>query len=229
MSSIIDGYEMRIKIHPMSHRLNILRWAMCLALSVVIVTLLSQLVVEQKEPPRSTSVPHYASPPRADYSAAAGRIFGEAPASTKATLANDTSLELEGVLVADDPAHSIATLLIDGREVVLSVGDSLPDGEKLEQVNPTSATLLDGSTERQIQLQITGDPIAGFDVAYLAQGGPIRDSPITRVNLPVINISSGRTESVSSRMAGLRSQALRAMMQKARSAAPHASTAHKPN
>jgi len=202
--------------------------AICLALSVVIVTLLLQMAMERKEPLRAAEVPHSTLQPPPDYSAA-GRIFGEAAAQAKAMPAKNTSVELEGVLVADDPNQSIATLLIDGKEAVLSVGDSLPDGEELERVSPTDATLLDGGTERQIQLQITGDPIAGFDVAYLAQGGAIQDSPTSKVNLPAINISSGRTESVSSRMAELRSQALQAMKQKARSAAPPASTAHKPD
>lgn len=195
---------------------------------MAIVTLLVQLVLEQRQPLRVAPTPHYTPQPRPAYSAAAGRIFGEASAPAQAAAAKDTSVELEGVLVADDPGESIATLLIDGKEAVLSVGDSLPDGERLERVSPTSATLSAGGTERQIQLQITGDPITSFDVAYLAQGGQIQDSQTPRVNLPAISISPGRTASVSSRMAELRSQALRAMAQKARSAAPAASTAHKP-
>lgn len=218
-----------VKDRLMSHRFDILRTAICLGLSVLIVALLVQMVLGHKEPQRATEVPRYTVQPRTDYSAAAGRIFGEASAPAQAALAKDTSLELEGVLVADDPSQSIATLLIDGKEVVLSVGDSLPDGERLERVSPTSATLIDNGAERQIQLQITGVPIAGFDVAYLAQGGQIQDSPTARINLPAIKISSGKTDSVSSRMAELRSQALRAMMQKARSASPPASTVHKPH
>ena len=181
--------------------------------------------------PVSLAVPHYVTLSRPDdYSAAAGRIFGATAVADKggSLTSTDASLELAGVLVAEDPAQSIATLLIDGKETALTAGDTLPDGEKLERVGPTSVTLTRGSDEREIALQIAGDPMASFDAMYLARGGPIEDSHTARVNLPTISIGSMKTASVASRLAELRSQALQAMMRKARVAAPPSTTKQKP-
>jgi len=219
-----------MKTRLIFHKLDILRAVVCLALSVMIVTLLAQIILGRKDTPNVSPTRRYTiALPANDYSAAAGRIFGEAAPTSMTVTSTDTSVELQGVLLADDSSESLATLLLDGRETVFSVGDTLPDGEKLQRVGATSVTLSHGGSEREIELQITGDPIATFDVAYLAQGGQIVESPTAKINLPAISISSGKNASVASRLAELRSQALQALVQKARSMPPPSSTAHKPD
>jgi type II secretory pathway component PulC len=194
--------------------------------------LMLQMVLVRKESPAEALMADPAIKTSSDgYTPAAGRIFGVVPVTnTDVVTSAGTSLELQGVLVAGDPAQSIADMLTDGKEVVLTVGDSLADGEKLERVDSTSVTLSRSGVERRITLQIQGALLGSISEGpRLDDGSP--DASDSASRLPVINVNAAAGASVADRLSELRSQVLRGQMKKARSRKPpsastHASNAH---
>lgn len=90
---------------------------------------------------------------------AAGQLFGKAvpqPGAQPAFVSDD--IKLVGVIASDDPGSSLAIFDIDGKEIIVTAGGQLPDGEMLKSVSPISVILVQAGEERMLQWELKEAP-----------------------------------------------------------------------
>jgi len=210
---------------------DIFRTGVCTGLLALAIFLVWQLATMGKGSYTVGNVASQQPPHRPIDYRVAGRVFGDAPSSALTTAAvMDTAIELVGILVADDPKESIALLRCSGTELALPVDGTLPDGEKVERIDPTSVTLARAGQERRIDWDMRGAPMdATFTILPVGRDGQADDTNSTAANLPGIRVAPAKYSPVASRLAELRNQALRAMAEQAKSKRHSSGDPNKPD
>lgn len=150
---LIRGHRYLVDFLGSSYPRHIVSGTLAIVAGAIIWSMLPHKTAVPAEVPTTAAIPPADSTTIAQKVASA-HIFGQGAAAGPATAPQAAAnISVEGIIYSDEQNSSLVVLKIDGNSNIFRVGDTLPDGEKVLALAPTTVELGGPGVPRVIALQ----------------------------------------------------------------------------